>query len=46
MAKAQEMAPKIFPQGLKVSQEVYLEVLEKVVEPWIKETIGERLFFL
>ena len=36
----------IFPQGLRLNTEVYLDVLEKVVEPWTRETIGERPFVL
>ena len=36
----------ILPKRLKVSTEVYLDVLKKIVEPCIKETIRERLFVL
>ena len=38
------MPPHIFPQGLRVNTEAYLEVLEAVVLPWIRETLGERPF--
>jgi len=38
------MPPHIFPQGLRVNTEVYLDVLEHVVLPWIKNTIGDRPF--
>lgn len=38
------MPPHIFPQGLKVTTEVYIEVLESVVLPWIKEKLGDRPF--
>ena len=30
-----KMPPYFFPQGLKINTEVYLNVMRKVVKPWI-----------
>ncbi len=40
------MPPHFFPQGLKVNQDMYLDVLRDVVVPWMKEVaIGRKFTF-
>ena len=38
------MPPHIFPQGLKVNGEVYLDVLKDKVLPWMMQIAGDRPF--
>jgi hypothetical protein len=36
------MPPHIFETGLRVNTDIYLEVMEKTVLPWIKTVAGDR----
>ena len=36
------MPPHFFPQGLRVNSAIYIEVLETVVKPWIKNLRNGR----
>ncbi len=38
------MLPHFFSEGLKINQQVYLDVLEQVVVPWIKIVSGNRTY--
>lgn len=38
------MPPHFFSVGLKINQQVYLDVLEQVVVPWMKMVAGDRSY--
>ena len=38
------MTPHLFKQGLRVNADAYLDVLQNVVVPWMKQVTDGRLF--
>ena len=41
-SKGDVMPPHIFPEGLRVNSEVYVDLLRTKVIPWIKQVAGDR----